>query len=182
MPGIWWIVAKLEIRAALREGGITGLAVLLACICGGSAFLAVQRADAAAHAREAAQSQARLQWERQGDKDPHSAAHFGIYALKPMGPWHWFDPGVDPFLGTAIFIEAHRRNTPTASSEERRDWQRLISVPTPAAILQALLPLLAIVCGCSAIAAERESGILRQALSAGMAPRRYGLGSSVYTA
>jgi ABC-2 type transport system permease protein len=49
-------------------------------------------------------------------------------------------------------------------------------VPTPAAILQLFLPLLGILCGFAAVAGDREDGILRLVLSAGVAPVRLGIG------
>jgi ABC-2 type transport system permease protein len=176
MPQAARVVAMLQFRATLRGGGIPLAAVVLLLVTGGSAWFSVHRAQNAASLRTEVQTRARRQWEQQGKKDPHSAAHFGMYAVKPLTAWYWFDSGVDPFLGTATFIEAHRQNTPTASGTDRRDWQRLLTMPTPAAIAQILLPLLAILCGFGCIAADRESGILRQVLSGGVAPGTFGLG------
>ena len=50
------------------------------------------------------------QWLDQGDKNPHSAAHYGNYAFKPAGPLSYFDNGISNYTGTAVFMEAHRQN------------------------------------------------------------------------
>ena len=36
-------------------------------------------------------------WDGQGEKNPHSAAHFGTYAFKPKYPLSLIDQGVDKY-------------------------------------------------------------------------------------
>lgn len=169
-------VARTHVRLGMSQSGTVFAASALLLVTLTSAWLNWQRSSLEATARFETQERARAQWEQQGSKDPHSAAHFGIYAVKPVSAWAWFDPGVDPYLGTAIFMEAHKQDTPTGSRVERSEWQRLLTVPTPAAILQLLLPLLAILCGFAAFAEDRETGVLRQTLSTGLQPLLLGAG------
>ena len=49
-------------------------------------------------------------WETQGEKNPHSAAHYGVYAFKPRLALSFVDEGVDSFTGTSVWLEAHRQN------------------------------------------------------------------------
>lgn len=169
-------VACTHFRLGVAQSGVIWMAAALFLVTLASAWLNWQRTAIEAAARESTQRQARQQWEQQGTKDPHSAAHFGMYAVKPVSVWQWFDPGIDPYLGTVIFMEAHKQDTPTASRIERLEWQRLLTVPTPAAILQLLLPLLTILCGFSVFAGDRETGILRQTMSTGLRPGILGVG------
>ena len=103
----------------------------------------------------------------QGERNPHSAAHFGRMAYKPASPLAAFDPGAAPFMGQVIWLEAHQRNPamfrPAADSLE---LGRLSNFSV-AGILTVLLPLLVFLLGYSALAGERERGTLRQTLAAG---------------
>jgi ABC-2 type transport system permease protein len=45
---------------------------------------------------ELARRATREQWLHQGVKNPHSAAHYGVYAFKPKMPLSLVDQGVDP--------------------------------------------------------------------------------------
>ncbi|MDP2228581.1 MAG: ABC transporter permease subunit [Moraxellaceae bacterium] len=103
----------------------------------------------------------------QGERNPHSAAHFGRMAYKPASPLAAFDPGAAPFMGQVIWLEAHQRNPamfrPAADSLE---LGRLSNFSV-AGILTVLLPLLVFLLGYSALAGERERGTLRQTLASG---------------
>ena len=59
---------------------------------------------------EVARRDTREQWLHQGSKNPHSAAHYGVYAFKPRIPLSLVDPGVDPYVGVAAWLEAHKQN------------------------------------------------------------------------
>jgi ABC-2 type transport system permease protein len=103
----------------------------------------------------------------QGEKNPHSAAHFGRMAYKPAPPLASFDPGAAQFMGQVIWLEAHQRNPamfrPAADSLE---LSRLSNFSV-AGILTILLPLLIFLLGYATFAGERERGTLRQTLASG---------------
>jgi ABC-2 type transport system permease protein len=114
----------------------------------------------------------RDRWLNQGEKNPHSAAHYGVYLFKPETPLAVIDPGASGYLGDVLFLEAHKRNTPIfANSQDSIELQRLGTL-NPAAILQLLLPLFVILCGFGFFAAEREQGTLRMLLLSGKTPRQ----------
>src|SRR5687767_8770960 len=50
------------------------------------------------------------QWLKQGKKNPHSAAHYGFYAYKPLSPMAIIDKGMESYLGQAVWLEAHNQN------------------------------------------------------------------------
>lgn len=60
--------------------------------------------------QEKAQIESRKSWENQGSRNPHSAAHFGVYAYKPKMPRSLVDSGLDTYTGTNIWVEAHYQN------------------------------------------------------------------------
>jgi ABC-2 type transport system permease protein len=57
-----------------------------------------------------AKKNARSEWLGQGQKNPHSAAHYGTYAFKPNYPLALIDNGVDKFSDVSTFLEARRRS------------------------------------------------------------------------
>lgn len=119
---------------------------------------------------EQAQAEARRHFDDQDEKSPHAAAHYGLYVFKPKLPLAFVDPGVDPYTGISVFLEAHRqndfRNRPARDGTTLQRFGEL----TAAAVLQVLMPLLIIFLAFPAIAAEREQGTLRQVLSLGVRP------------
>jgi ABC-2 type transport system permease protein len=126
-----------------------------------------------------AQNAERNRWINQGEKNPHSAAHYGIYLFKPDTPLSVIDPGVSSYLGNVLLLEAHKRNNPAfARSQDSMELQRLGTL-NPATILQLLLPLFVILCGFGFFAAEREQGTLRTLLLSGKTPRQLFLQKAV---
>lgn len=119
-----------------------------------------------------AETAERDRWINQGEKNPHSAAHYGIYLFKPDTPLSVIDPGASRYLGDVLFLEAHKRNNPAfANSQDSIELQRLGTL-NPATLLQLLLPLFVILCGFGFFAAEREQGTLRMLLLSGKTPRQ----------
>jgi ABC-2 type transport system permease protein len=152
---------KKEWALLWRDGRVkwafTGLLLLAAVSC----WLGYQRQFELAHIHEEATHQVRAQWERQGDKNPHSAAHFGTYAFKPVSPLWFFDQGVDRFLGTTLFLEAHAQNDLAFKPVEDDTVLGRFASLSPAFLLTFFLPLLIILVAHGALAAEREGGTWR---------------------
>jgi ABC-2 type transport system permease protein len=60
--------------------------------------------------QSAAQAAMRGFWVDQGAKNPHSAAHYGLWVFKPKMPLSFIDQGVDSFTGVTTWLEAHKQN------------------------------------------------------------------------
>ncbi|MNJ97788.1 ABC-2 family transporter protein [compost metagenome] len=113
----------------------------------------------------------REQWDRQGIKHPHRGAHFGMYAFQPDAPLSAFDPGIQPYVGQAIWMEPHRRNMarfdPAADGGPSIRFGQIV----PAFLLISLFPLLFMALAFNLAAQEREQGTLRMLQSMGVSNR-----------
>ncbi|MBL8644692.1 MAG: DUF3526 domain-containing protein [Rhodospirillaceae bacterium] len=163
-------IAKKELVSALRDGRVMWSAAIFALMLVAALASAAQRYADISKEREAAQSIVNTQWQNQGEKNPHAAAHYGVYAFKPVTPLSFFDTGVSGFTGVSIWLEAHKQNF--AEGEPARDATAIARFGelTGAFTLQMLLPLLVILLGFAAFAGEREQGTLRQVLAMGVSP------------
>ncbi len=159
-----------ELRCYARDGrtlwaaGLTLVLLLAAVMSGWSYRRTLERERAAAKAEEVGR------WLGQGQKNAHSAAHYGVYAFKPASPLSGIDQGVEPFLGVGVWLEAHHMNQFVHRPAQDGTAVSRFGELSAALALQVLSPLLVIVLGFDVFAAERERGTLRQLLSLGVHP------------
>jgi ABC-2 type transport system permease protein len=149
--------------------------ILMVCAL---AFGATQRMRDDRWQKTAAQIDHAL-WLGQGNRHPHAAAHFGQYVFKPTGPLALADPGVEPYLGTAIWLEAHKQNAPLFRPARDGEPGTRLGKLSLAFILQTLMPLFIILLGFSTFSSERERGTLKQLLSSGVQPMELLLGKDL---
>jgi ABC-2 type transport system permease protein len=171
-----WRIARRELTDAWRDGLFRFTSIVIIGLL--AIALAAGAVGAARQARErAAADQAdRAEWLAQGKRNPHSAAHFGRYAFKPVGPASFFDPGLDRYTGVAVWLEAHFQDTfRHRPAEDATALQRFADM-TAASVLQQLVPLFIVLFAFGQLAGERERGTLRQLLATGVRPRQLLLG------
>ena len=103
-------IVKKELTELLRDGRAIGLSLIISLLL----FLALITGLSTESMKEQIISQSKTAdaaaFNEQGEKNPHSAAHFSRMAHKPVAPLSSFDPGVSSFLGQVIWLEAHYRN------------------------------------------------------------------------
>ncbi|RTL85144.1 MAG: DUF3526 domain-containing protein [Hyphomicrobiales bacterium] len=173
-PGRWRIIRAvaarewLEMRRDRRLVALFAFAALLMLAALG--FGAAENARIGRE-REAAAQADRLLWTGQGAKNPHAAAHFGQYAFKPASPLALADPGVDPYVGTAVWLEAHKQNEAQFRPARDGGTAARLGGLSLAFILQVVAPLVVLLTGFASFSGERESGALRQVLSLGVRPQ-----------
>lgn len=126
----------------------------------------------------AAQAATRQQWLAQDKKNPHSAAHYGVYAFKPKSQLAIVDTGVDPYMGVAVWLEAHKQNDFRFRPAQDRTAVQRFGEMNGAEVLQVLLPLFIVLMTFAAFSGERELGTLRQLLSIGVSRRDLMLGKA----
>ena len=172
-------IARKEIREMMRDGRFRWSAAITAALLLGALALGWQHYREVTSQHKTAQRGTREQWLKQGNKNPHSAAHYGVYAFKPKMPLSLVDRGVDPYVGVAAWLEAHKQNDfKFKPAQDSTALQRLGEL-TGATVLQLLLPLMIILLSFSAFTSERESGTLRQLLSLGVKRSDLGWGKAL---
>jgi ABC-2 type transport system permease protein len=161
-------IARKEFTETLRDGrfrwaaAIVFILLLASVVMGGKHYRDVKRQH------DLARAETREQWLRQPAKNPHSAAHYGIYAFKPKLTLSALDRGVDPFVGQSVWLEAHKQNEFRFRPAQDATALQRFGELTAATVMQLLIPSLIILLSFSTFAGEREQGTLRQLLSLGV--------------
>jgi ABC-2 type transport system permease protein len=170
-PSLIGVVARKEFTEIVRDGRFKWTAAIMVMLLLTALATGWQKYAAYSAMQTAAQETSNRQWLKQGDKNPHSAAHYGNYAFKQAGPLSFFDNGIEPYTGNLLFMEAHKQNL--AISRPANDMSAVTRFGdlNGATVLQVLMPLLIIFLGFTAFSGERERGTLRQLLSMGVGPR-----------
>jgi ABC-2 type transport system permease protein len=161
-------IARKEFAEIVRDGRFRWSAALMVLLLVTAMLTGWQRFASYSEIQGAAQGATNEQWLSQGDKNPHTAAHYGNYAFKPLGPLAFFDSGITPYAGTAVFMEAHKQNFAIGRPATDTSSIGRFGELNGAMILQVLMPLLIILLGFTAFSGERESGTLRQVMSMGV--------------
>ncbi|WP_454712551.1 DUF3526 domain-containing protein [Cupriavidus nantongensis] len=163
-------VLRKELRAMAREGRIAVLLGVGAVVLAIAMLMSLQRH--ATRAGEVAQVAAstRQQWDDQGDKHPHRAAHFGLYVFRPASPLTAIEPGLGDYFGQALWLEPHRRNVARFEPAQDALPSARLGDLSAGFVFAALLPLLVLAVSFDAVSGERQRGTLRMLHGAGMAP------------
>ncbi|MEQ6342515.1 MAG: DUF3526 domain-containing protein [Gammaproteobacteria bacterium] len=163
-------VAVKELLDIYRDARFRWLAALTLLLMVCALIFSVDQVQRTDRDRAAAAQGDRQIWTAQGAKDPHVAAHFGQYAFKPQSPLALADPGIDAYVGSAVWLEAHKQNEVQFRAARDNPLSARLSSLSLAFVLQAVMPLVAIMLGFAAFSGERERGTLRQLLSLGIRP------------
>lgn len=172
-------IARKEFIELVRDGrfrwagAITLALLVIALVAGGYYQRDLVKQQRAAQAAEQAR------WYAQDPKNPHSAAHYGLYVFKPRLAPAFLDPGVEPYTGIAVWLEAHKQNELMFRPSEDATIAQRFGDMTVALVLQIVLPLVIIMLAFNAFAGERERGTLRQLLSLGLKSRDLVVGKTM---
>lgn len=163
-----WRIARKELTEISRDGRFLWTSLIIIVLLLVSLGVGAQRYSEDRSMRIAAAREDREGWLNQGNKGPHTAAHYGVYAFKPATPLALFDPGFNDYTGTLQYLEAHKENQssfrPAADATALQRFGNL----SGAMVLQLLVPLLIILLCFGMVTGEREDGTLRQLASVGV--------------
>jgi ABC-2 type transport system permease protein len=129
------LILSNELKGSLRDrrvqllAGFTALLLLLSAWSGQGTYTHL------ADAREQAAAKAEAEWDSLGAYNPHSAAHFGTYAYRPLGLLRMLDAGVQPFTGDVLKVEGHVANEALYAEASRSSSLMRFSAFQPALVL-----------------------------------------------
>lgn len=161
---------RFEIVKLIRDSRVAAAAITFAGVLLLSGIAATIDLRHNAQIKQAIATEERQRWLNQGDKDPHSAAHYSIYAFKPALPMQAVDPGISPFVGETVWLEAHLQNDLLSRPQQDANAFERMGLIDPSGLLMRFGPLVIALLAFSAAARERELGVLGLALAT--APRR----------
>lgn len=173
------LIARDELRLMLRNRVALiafALIVLLTLVAVASSW-SHQRGVADLRARH--QHEAEHAFDAQPDRHPHRMVHYGHFIFRPLSPLAAFDPGVDAFTGSSMFLEGHRQNTANFGDVRQSSLLIRFGQLTPAFVLQIVAPLLLIFLGFGSLVRETERGTLGLLMLQGASRRQIGLGKLV---
>ncbi|WP_027075590.1 DUF3526 domain-containing protein [Maribacter antarcticus] len=147
-----------ELKELFRDGRVRTSLLIVLLLLGIAVWISSQQYQKTNADYAAAKVSEREVWDNQGEKNPHSAAHYGTYAFKPKYPLSLVDQGVDKYVGTSIFLEAHKRNEAQFSAATDQTGLARFGDLTPDFILLFIIPLLIVLLGYNAFTKERELG------------------------
>jgi ABC-2 type transport system permease protein len=155
------LIARDELRlmARNRVAATAIVLLLLLTLAAIATSWAQQRSSAELRARQ--QATAQSAFEAQPDRHPHRVVHYGQFIFRPLGPLAAFDPGVDAYTGSSMFLEGHRQNTANFGDVRQSSMLVRFGQLTPAFVLQVIAPLLLVFLGYGALARETERCTLR---------------------
>jgi ABC-2 type transport system permease protein len=172
-------IAAKEFIDTLRDGRYRWSAIIVLTLLAAALGAGYRNWRDVSNQHARASDEMRAFWVNQPAKNPHSAAHYGLWAFKPRTMLSMVDQGVDPYVGVAAYLEAHKQNEfqfrpamDATATQRFGQW-------TAATILQVLLPLLIVVLAFPAFAGEKELGTLRQLVSMGIPPAKLAGGKAL---
>ena len=161
-------VIRKDLLLSRRELTIVVLGVICLVFLLLSLLVSQQRKADFAAERSAALEVDRAVWLDQGERNPHSAAHFSRYAFRSSPALAAVDPGISDFAGVAVWLEAHFQDPAEfRRAEDSGSLSRFVQL-SPASLFLVALPLLIFIALHGFIAGEREDGTFRQLIASGL--------------
>ena len=165
------LIAKKEFRGLTSSSLFKGLALVAWLFYFFGLFNGVTYFQENTETRTHAQEESYQQWLNQEDKGPHSAAHYGLYAFKPVPALSIMDKGMEDFLGSATWLEAHNQNEVMMRAVDDGNSLIKYNSVTVGFLWQFLLPLILLILTFNAVTKEKENGTLTMLLSTGTSGR-----------
>lgn len=167
----WTIVMRNELRAMVRDRTAVAGILLLLVLSIAATIVSTHHMQSAAEYRQRQQAAAQDAFDAQPDRHPHRVVHYGHFVYRMPSALAAFDPGVDPFTGSSMFLEGHRQNSANFGDVMQSSILTRFGQLTPAFVLQVLAPLVLVFLGYGVLAQERERGTLRQLMLQGASVR-----------
>jgi len=172
-------IARHELITQWRSQTLKILLPLLLILTTLIAFSHWQQQQNFIEAQTIWQQQNDASWEAQPDRHPHRAAHYGTMVFRIISPLSFIDSGVNPFVGNALFLEAHRQNSSSFKQYVSSTAYMGLGYLSGATIILVIWPLVLIALAFNSVSGERVQGTLRQLVSQGVSVRQLLLGKTL---
>lgn len=93
------------------------------------------------NSQKEAHAHIRAQWDAMDPTNPHSAAHFGTYAFKPISILSSIDDGINSVTGVVLRLEGHKQNDISFSEASQSLFISRFGKFKPSLLLQFIIPL-----------------------------------------
>jgi ABC-2 type transport system permease protein len=161
-------IVQKEFTSTLRDGRLLTLGCALLLLFIGFFLASTFELEQLRQEKNSVGITAKEQWNTQSVKNPHAAAHYGIYVFKPDSPVAALDPGLRPFIGQSLWLEPHKRNLMRFNPSADQIVANRFGQASTSFVLYALLPLLILALTFNSVSQERERGTLRMLHSLGL--------------
>ena len=158
---LWLLGLQHEWRQLVRSRVLWGWCVLIWVLSFWVLQAQYQEIQRYQGTRSATLSAQQHMWEHQGELNAHTAAHHGLYAFKPWQGLSLLEPGLQPVLGSQVFLEAHKQNTAEGRPSAQNPALSRLAPLSLASVFQILVPLALLVLGYGQLSHEREQGTLK---------------------
>lgn len=161
------MMLKKDGREFVRDNRLVVMAIVMVVLSLTALLTSYARVTAYEIDRQATEQRERHTWENQGERNPHGAAHFSQWALRPLTPMALLEPGISDHAGAAVWMEAHHRNGAQGRASDDNPLAFDVGNFSVGWLLQTLLPLFLLIVAAGTVARERELGTLKQLLATG---------------
>lgn len=161
------IMLKKDSREFVRDNRLVVMAIVMVVLSLTALLTSYARLTDYEIDRQATEQRERHTWENQGERNPHGAAHFSQWALRPLTPMAVLEPGISDYAGAAVWMEAHHRNGAQGRANDDNPLAFEVGNLSIGWLLQTLLPLFLLIVAAGTVARERELGTLKQLLATG---------------
>ena len=165
---ISWQVCKHELKQKVKNRTLWLLFGLMQLLLAIALFTSWQQYQQSRDLQISSQQLIEEQWLAQPDRHPHRVAHFGHFAFRPPSVLSYFDIGVNNWVGSSVFLEAHKQNSANFANDSQAATLLRFSELSVANLLLFVWPLLLIALGFSAISGDKQRGTLKQMLAVGV--------------
>jgi len=179
ITSLCWMIARKELIDTLRDFRWTLLLAFSTVLILGAVVMGRLQWQRLAQAREVASVEDHRAWNAQGAKNPHSAAHFGQVAFRPITYLGVVEPGVTDYVGNSIFMEAHKQNEDQLRSARDAPLSSRLPQFSMGFLFLTVVPLLILLLSWDGVSREREQGTLQQLIAMGVAPIHLILGKAM---
>ncbi len=154
----------LEWKSLWRSHALPVCLLCWAVLTAAALTITVSECSTQRRASESAAAADYHRWLSQGPKYAHAAAHYGMYAFRPVFGTAMMDPGVMDYVGQSVYLEAHVQDPTVYRPADDNVSALHLGLFSPAWVCSTILPLFVIVIGFASFAGERARGTLRLSL------------------